>query len=415
MSGIVLVFLPLNPWALTRLRRALHLHDECPDMPLEVEFKRSRPSEGRILKFTTDPVVCGVYNGPALRHALSHMPGLRTIVLDQTYRTVHGIPWSVLQFILSLPQLREFSLRFHHFAPKTPQQDIRLACPAPLTSFEHTLSDLQPHSTFYDPGDGEEHAVSVVLDGVHNTLERLALTTQIAPLHAICTTLDWPNLRELRLRGDRCTIGDPALPVIAMFAHMSRLRILDLRLAQPAEAAHQPIWPIGYQTRFPWAELRHLTIAFPADDDQIYENLPTALHTLTLQCFPHITSKFRRSGAEGVLGPLHSSVSLQILRWCDLPLLRALELEYCEDDADDELLCHIAAAFPALRKLKVRRYRRAGVGIADVQLVCALHFQYPSCLLIVQYRRILRARSGVSRSFRTSPYTLTTWIPPIPW
>lgn len=205
-------------------------------MPSEVDFKRSRPSEGRILKFTTDPVVCGIYHGPALRRALSHMPGLRTLFLSHTYKTVHGIPWSVLQFILSLPQLREFSLRFHHFAPKTPQEDIRLAHPAPLTSFENTLNDRRPHSTFYTSGEGQEHALSVVLSGVHMTLERLALTAEIAPLHAICTSLDWPNLRELRLRGEPRTVGDPPLPIMTMFAHMPRLHILDLKLAQPAGA-----------------------------------------------------------------------------------------------------------------------------------------------------------------------------------
>lgn len=383
-------------------------------MPSEVGFKRSCSSEGRVLKFTTNPVVCGVYNGPALRRALSHMPGLRTIVLSHSYKTVHGIPWSVLQFILSLPQLREFSLRFHHFAPTTPQEDIRLACPAPLTSFEHTLNDRRPRSTFYTPGEGEEHALSVVLAGVHTTLERLALTTEIAPLHAICTTLDWPNLRELRLRGEPRTVGDPPLSIIAMFAHMPRLRILDLKLTQPAGAPRQPIWPIGYQTTFPWPDLQQFTISFPADDDQIYENLPATLRKLTLQCFPHITSILRRSGAEGVSGPLHSSDLLRILRRCDLPLLRGLELEYREDEADDELLRYLGVAFPALRQLKMRRYRHAGITIADVRTVCALLHGNSSCLLIVSHRSISHARLGVSRNSQTSRCTWTTWFPRIP-
>ncbi|EIW53570.1 uncharacterized protein TRAVEDRAFT_99591, partial [Trametes versicolor FP-101664 SS1] len=308
--------------------------------------------------FTTHPLVCGIYDGPTLRNALSHMPKLHSITLGLEYRTVHGIPWPVLQFILSLPQLREFSVRFHHFAPKTPQEDVHLACPAPLTSFEHILNDRRPHNTLYDPGDGEEHAISVVLSGVHKTMERLVLTTEIAPLRAICTTLDWPNLRELRLRGEPRTVGDPPLPIIALFAHMSRLRILDLKLSEPAESPPTPLWPLRYKSTFPWPELQELTVSFPVNKDRIYANLPATLRTLTLQCFPHVTSKYRQYGAEGVSGPIQSSSLLQILRRCKLPLLSSLELEYREDDEDDELLYHLGAAFPALRKLKVRRYRR---------------------------------------------------------
>lgn len=166
---------------------------------------------------------------------------------------------------------------------------------------------------------------------------------------------------------------------------------------------------------FPWPDLQQLTISFPADDDQIYENLPVTLRKLTLQCFPHITSNFHRSGAEGVSEPIHSSDLLRILRRCDLPLLRGLELEYREDEADDELLRHIGVAFPALRQLKVRRYRHAGVGIADVQTVCsqALHGN-SSCLLIVSYRSISHARLGVSRNSQISRCTWTTWFPRIP-
>lgn len=393
----------------------MHLNDKCPDMPWEGIFYARYPShpDRKALRFTTHPLVCGIYDGPTLRNALSHMPMLHSITLGLEYRTVHGIPWPVLHFILSLPQLREFSLRFHHFAPKTPQEDVNLACPAPLTSFEHTLNDRRPQNTFYDPGDGEEHAISVVLSGVHKTMERLVLTTEIAPLRAICTTLDWPNLRELRLRGGPRTVGDPPLPIIALFAHMSRLRILDLKLTQPAESPPKPIWPLGYKSTFPWPELQELTVSFPVNRDRIYTNLPATLRTLTLQCFPHITSKYRQYGAEGVSGPIQSSGLLRILRRCKLPLLSSLELEYREDDEDDELLHHLGAAFPALRQLKVRRYRRADVRMADVQVVGTPRApdsgdRSRSDILTVRYRSILRARLGVSRSPCTSPYTWTT-------
>lgn len=219
------------------------------------------PPDLTLLAYAKDPVICCIYDGPTLRNALSSMPGLHSITLSIEHRTVHGIPWPILHFILSLPQLREFSLRFHHLAPKTPPKHIRLHHPAPLTSFQHILHDHPSQTTFYDAGNGEESALFVILDGVHKTMERLALTTEIAPLHAICTTFDWPNLRELRLRGERRTVGNPPLPIIAMFANMPRLRVLELKLAHPTGAPLQPIWPIGYRTTFPWPELQDLTLS----------------------------------------------------------------------------------------------------------------------------------------------------------
>lgn len=357
---------------LTRLRRILHLNDECPDMPLGGDLYMGDPPDPTLLAYATDPVVCCIYDGPTLYEALSNMPDLHSITLGLEHRTVHGIPWPILHFILSLPQLREFSLRFHHLAPKTPPKHIRLHHPAPLTSFQHILHDHPSQTTFYDAGNGEESALFVILDGVHKTMERLALTTEIAPLHAICTTFDWPNLRELRLRGERRTVGNPPLPIIAMFANMPRLRVLELKLAHPAGAPLQPIWPIGYRTTFPWPELQDLTLSYPGKDDQIYVNLPAALRTLTLQCFPHRTTKYLYvCGDGGLPHPLWSSDVLGILRHCHLPLLRGLELEYREDDADDELLRYLGAAFPLLRQLKVRRYRRVGAEYADVQVVRA--------------------------------------------
>ncbi|KAI0654126.1 hypothetical protein C8Q70DRAFT_538475 [Cubamyces menziesii] len=49
---------------------------------------------------------------------------------------------------------------------------------------------------------------------------------------------------------------------------------------------------------------------------------------------------------------------LRILRQCQLPDLRHLALEYREDDADGELLQHVASACPALRCLRLFRCQR---------------------------------------------------------
>ncbi|EIW53571.1 uncharacterized protein TRAVEDRAFT_134182, partial [Trametes versicolor FP-101664 SS1] len=124
-------FLPKALWPHVR---HLRLADKCPDMPEHEDLYRV-PFEDPILTFATDPLVCCLYDGPVLPNALSHMSRLHSISLELNYRTIHGIPWPVLQHILSLPSLREFTLKYHRLAPKTPPEEIHLDFPAQLTSF----------------------------------------------------------------------------------------------------------------------------------------------------------------------------------------------------------------------------------------------------------------------------------------
>ncbi len=367
------------------------------------------PREEPILTFATDPLVCCLYDGPVLSNALSHMPRLHSISLELNYRTIHGIPWPVLQIILSLPQLQRFALKYHRLAPKTPPEEIRLDRLAPLTSFQFTLNDRRPRDTRYHLEESEEHATNIILSGAHKTMEQLVLATESAPIDAICTTFDWPNLRELRLRGVRRTVGNPPLPTVAMFAHMTRLRVLDLKLAQPAGIPAQSVWPANYQTTFPWPELQHFSISCPVENDKIYAHLPPTLHTLGLQYFPHVSMLSSNLRAPELQWPLQSaSAVLRILHQCDLPLLRCLELEYREDHAEDELLRYLRTAFPALTQLKLRRYRREGAYGADVQVVRAPSISRRPHPSPNGYRSILREHWAPSRTSRISPYTSIT-------
>lgn len=54
---------------------------------------------------------------------------------------------------------------------------------------------------------------------------------------------------------------------------------------------------------------------------------------------------------------LGSSDMLRILRRCRCSRLSMLQLEYREDEADEELMDYIGAAFPTLTTLKLIRYR----------------------------------------------------------
>lgn len=99
---------------------------------------------------------------------------------------------------------------------------------------------------------------------------------------------------------------------------------------------------------------------------------PHCEHWRCNQCFPHKTAEYLPREPEGLSWPLQSSDLVRILCQCNPHLLRVLELEYREDNGNHDLLRHLGSSFLALKPLKMRRYRCAGVGIADAQVVRAL-------------------------------------------
>ncbi|KAI0768242.1 hypothetical protein BD413DRAFT_133012 [Trametes elegans] len=383
------VFLPLTkrflPKTLWPHVRVLNLVDECPDI-----YNNCLPDYmRRPLRFAPDRLLCGVYDGAFLADALKQMPNLRTIRFQLCYVHVHGLPWSVLQPILSLPHLREFAIGFHCFAPETRFKDaLTFDSPAPLTSFESTL-----HDDRWEAPDGpvegyEQIALGVVLHGIHQTLQRLVLTTDHAPLDDICFTLSWPCLRELVLRGEFRAVGDPPLPLVRLLANMPKLRILELMIAQPEGVDPLPIWPPDLpSTVMPWPELQELTVSCPQADDKIYASLPYVLRRLSLRYYPHLSTElwmFRLDPPTRIWQwpLLGSSDVLRILRACHLPMLDDLELEYVENDADEDLLRHLSVALSTITSLKIRRYRREGATDVPLKNICGALAALPRLRLL---------------------------------
>lgn len=352
----------------------LHFNDNCGDIPREKDI---RDALERPLRFTSNPLLCGVYSTPFLATALESMPRLHTLSFNLRWQPVHGIPWSVMQMVLALPTLRNLAINGHRIASSLlPQEELVLDRCAPLTSFQHTVSDYRWWREQNYPD--ERQALLLFLNRTHATLETLALVAELSPLNEIFTTLAWPNLRELRLLGERKAIGDSSLPFITLFANMSRLRRLELKLAQTAGVDPQPFWPPGLDiAEWPWPNLRHLTLSCPHVDDQIYGALPSTLESLALRYTPHmLRSNYVGTRCQWPL--VRSSEMLQILRRCRCPRLTSLELEYREDEADAELMQHIGASFPALTSFKLLRYRSAAgaeagplVSLRHPPLICS--------------------------------------------
>ncbi|KAJ8463138.1 hypothetical protein ONZ51_g10444 [Trametes cubensis] len=135
-----------------------------------------------------------------------------------------------------------------------------------------------------------------------------------------------------------------------MFSNMPRLRILELKLAQPRIEIHSV---------FGLPPAAQLAARGRTSRSSLYLALG-----LTLRYTPHLvnyTAKriFQVTPEARWQWPLISSSDmLQILRQCRLPNLRYLALEYREDEADDELLQYVTDTYPAMRCLRLFRHRR---------------------------------------------------------
>ncbi|KAI0329982.1 hypothetical protein GY45DRAFT_790980 [Cubamyces sp. BRFM 1775] len=358
------------PATLRQFVTTLLLIDYCGDVPLpgvdetSEEWALIAPS---LLRYTDDARLCGAYKSKALADVLLQMPRLHTIEFrfpSLTY--LHGIPWPVLKHVLSLPSLQELCVDMHRFAPmlSDTEQELTLDIPINLTSFSHTLSDYHRRSVVFPT---ERKALELVIKSSSSSLRRLTLAMELAPLDLLHNGADWSNLRELHLRGQYRTIGDPPLPLISVFAHMSQLRILDLKLIQPTELDPQPIWPSGYLGQWPWPELEELTVSCPQIGDNIYGALPTTLRRLCLRYTPHCLNHLwrtedglpgRRADCQWQWPLLPSADILEILRRSDVPRLRHLELEYEVDDSELDLLRSVAERYPGLTSFHLFRCRK---------------------------------------------------------
>ena len=67
--------------------------------------------------FTDDFLLCGAYPGAAVAERLRELPNLRFLKIHKRHDQSHGLPWSTLHPILSLPQLRAFELCYLYFCP----------------------------------------------------------------------------------------------------------------------------------------------------------------------------------------------------------------------------------------------------------------------------------------------------------
>ncbi|KAJ8489866.1 hypothetical protein ONZ51_g2673 [Trametes cubensis] len=265
-----------------------------------------------------------------LRNALTAMPGLRAVTLLCPRQANHGLSWDVLQAILAVPQLHQFTCHRYLFSPKaTPIDHLVLAGSTSLTSFRYMLNTYRCSPRTHEP---EKTALKALLRTHHQVLEVLWMPTESTPWRTICA-LEWPSLRELRLRGEFDWSGGLLLGALG---NMPNLRLLKLDFTLPHNTHPQTIWPQGYNAPYSWPMLEDVQVSFPCPDDHLYARLPLTLCRLSLRFFPH-----------------------QIVHeWCT---------QYHQDDEEDDLIRELVYAFPNLRSLKLLRYRQSHAENLDVK------------------------------------------------
>lgn len=315
------------------------------------------------LKYTDDPVLCGVFSSPVLLSALRQMPCLSTLILQPAADGPHGIPWIAFKTFLSLPHLRRFISYRLSLCPKKLENDDfgdAHSMQAPLVSMEYMQYDPRVPCTF----PSEREALAVVLERMSPTLERLVLPSEAAPIQSIAH-VTWPRLLELKLSGDRWTT--PTAPIVSLFQNMPNLRTLSIELREVSGLDARAVWPMGFVASYPWPDLEHLTVSNPDPQDLIYDHLPATLRLLSLRPWPHRSAYLwfedyvyeTRDRPRRWCCPLPSSSELlRIVPKCNTPLLQELCIEYSVDASEMLLLQQVVHSFPNLVILEVHRHRR---------------------------------------------------------
>ncbi|KAI0649524.1 hypothetical protein C8Q79DRAFT_517953 [Trametes meyenii] len=301
-----------------------------------------------------------------LASALGSMPRLyKVIFLDKREL---GIPWPILDAVLSTPHLRVVEVRGRLYRPQSlPPKKPRFQ-PAPITTFAYYPNDfrLSPRSH-----SSEKRVLAVLLERLSATLEVLSIPSECAPFAGM-VRWNWPCLRELYIRGDAHRLCRAHAPLISILSRMCLLRVLSLKIMHSFKYQPGPIWPSGYNfSRFPWPELESFTVTWAHPDDQVFGHLPSSLRHLSIRAWPRLytlTHKLEELSMKAIVFNLppwkltapSSSDTLQVLRRYHGVQLDRLELEYLVDQDDITMFRYIVTTYPLLRTLQVHRYRNEG-------------------------------------------------------
>ncbi len=308
---------------------------------------------------------------------LHRFPALKSVKIDSSEC---GVPWHYLKACFIRPHIASITIGedadFLEVPPfpedEVASTSIRIAefsyVMPPLRSLR--LGQLRRDVDLEESLPDESRCLSAILLRMNETVERLALPVETAPLRAMAE-VSWPRLRELTLQGDHVDTAHTLLvPVfLRRVPYLRKLRILASRLSDGSRAPTLGCAGSGTilaasnsgpSTSTALTELRSLTIADPDPEDDIFSTHFPRLTHLSLRDWHRYYSRngYRRRHQPPTQQFLTATESLSIMKRMCAPSLRSLELVYIADGSEDELLSYICGSFSELSELQLHRYRQ---------------------------------------------------------
>ncbi|KAI0692470.1 hypothetical protein C8T65DRAFT_816557 [Cerioporus squamosus] len=366
---ITTAFLPETMWPYVF---SLLLVDACPGRsPKESAYRTDNYAYS--LRYTDDPMLCGILDASVLRRSLPAMPRLRRISLVLRLREVHGVHGDVAAAILSTPQIRDVTVSLFVFCPRRQSfpRDVVGQIP-PLTSFQYIQSSFREPPMAYP---AEVEAIGLVLGELHMSLEVLELPAETAPLEQM-SRLDWPRLQRLTLRGEFPNMSP--IPLIGVIIRMPCLRVLILSFTYVPSVDRQCLWPPGWGVVVDsLPDIEELTVTHPSPEDLLYTRLPTSIRRLSLCCSPRyalqvwVPDRYSRWSS-----PLPAaSELLRILSSTPLLRLEHLNIEYKPDDQEEDLWRFFSSSCPQLTSMELHRMDSSSVTWPAVDIIVSVTFR----------------------------------------
>ena len=210
----------------------------------------------------------------------------------------------------------------------------------------------------------EEGCLRTILLSMRGTATSLKLPLESTPILDM-GRVSWPRLRDLSLHGRFRNMAH-VQSLRELLPGLTSLETLSIQAARTKELRRPAILPTtapspDHPPLFP--ALRSLTIAYPNPEDGIFSLDSAGLTHLSIRDCPRFYNFYAygsgRVAPEWYTPILTPKQCLSILKRMDLAALTRLELVYMSPivTADNELLAHLAQAYPRLTHLEIHRYR----------------------------------------------------------
>lgn len=298
------------------------------------------------------------------------MPHLSSLEVVSFVRLVEGFPSYFLEAMIRAPQLRTIHVENHHHWPMS-VGDL----PDDIPQFlPHMQTFIWTRFLWRAVNEGylyEESAFFLsFLPRMRPTLRILHLTAESLCYREL-TSSPWPSLVELSITGQRPLVPiNPGMDFSALLTNIPSLQSFSLLMPQSAETSRFCLLrPSNNGPLHVLDSLQSLSISFPSPEDAILDCLPQSMRHLSLTDWPRHYFRvdenpcvFRRGWTSPILT---SAELLDIIRRCHLPGLESLEVVYEAESSDNDVLLDIALQFPALRTLKIFRYRASSSDPVD--------------------------------------------------